>query len=681
MAPKHASTASVKLEAYRDLSLSPLPSPNLRARNFHTRPRSRTAVLAPLTLWISYNVFYKLSLVPAYSPAQMNSWLPYIGTVMVLAVLSLTSLLWSAFWQPPALHRFVLILIPANVGAWILIDSGNRLEQHGAFNMLIFAVIITPLNLVMLTFYNWWRLAAGGRRGSNRRDQERAKHGFFGVRIDDDAEAFKDDGGGLCEWKPTTAWMQLLPFRQNFFVGPLTCKADDSFSARFDGDKLVIDDCEATSTPIKSYIDDSLLQTLDGAGYSILPATREWGLPVKADSLKAPTNDFQMHVLDYVYNHTYAYTEPVTIDAGIDTVIARCGNVEPKLVYRITDVEAKSDIPAPESNLNIVTLFIDSVSRPMLHRRLPKTISALETLSHRPSLGQNTSTSSPTSSLYEFFRFHTVGINTGPNTRALWAGLPDDTTSGPPLWQQLRSAGYTTARVDSMCQDWDAYYNPGNTRNSTPAPPTLDHEFIAYSCLPPYLPPSKKLAGNFWGPTSIVPRCLSGEHQSTHALNYAEEFIRKYKGSERPFYINAGFMDSHEGSGEMLRAMDDRLSAFLNPATSPIDYSNTAVLILSDHGALMGLNYVFFENGKVERAEPFAALVLPDSYVAEEGRAERLVGARMKLVTAFDFYEMTRGLAGVRREEGGRGVDFVGGELPVRGCAEAGIPEADCQCV
>ena len=50
------------------------------------------------------------------------------------------------------------------------------------------------------------------------RDQERAKHGFFGVRIDDDAEAFKDDGGGLCEWKPTTAWMQLLPFRQNFFV-------------------------------------------------------------------------------------------------------------------------------------------------------------------------------------------------------------------------------------------------------------------------------------------------------------------------------------------------------------------------------------------------------------------------------------------------------------------------------
>jgi hypothetical protein len=599
-------------------------------------------------------------------------------------------------------------------------DSGNRLEEHGAFNMLIFAIMITPLNLVMLIMYNWHRFAAKGSNGSNKRfitqlvaftvfsvvalciltarDREWAKHGLFGVRIDDGATTFAEQGEGLCEWTPSTAWMQLLPFRQNFFVGPLTCPKDNSFHAQFKGDKLVISNCHTATTPVKSYVDDSLLQTLDGAGYSILPATREWGLPLKADSLKASVNDFQMHVIDYLHNHTYAYTEPVVIDATVDTVIARCGTAEPKLVYRMTPVEPKNVAPKGPGGLNVVTLFIDSVSRPMLHRRLPKTLSALRLVSHSPEqLLANTSTSLARSTLFEFFRFHTVGINTGPNTRALWAGLDDDDllnplSTGPPLWEQFRDLGYATGRADSMCQDWDSYYNTPHVHNETIATPKIDHEFISYSCLPPYLPPSKKLAGNFKGPTSIVPRCLSGEHQSTHALEWTQKFIEHYKPNEdqqgRNYYVNAGFMDSHEGSGEMLRAIDDRLSAFIHPATSPIDYSNTALVVLSDHGALMGLNYVFFTNGKVERAEPFAAMVLPDEWLNEGGgeRMQRMADARMKLMTAFDLYETTRGFAGdgaaemPGRKGERRGVDFANEELKVRACEEAGIPKADCMC-
>lgn len=144
------------------------------------------------------------------------------------------------------------------------------------------------------------------------------------------------------------------------------------------------------------------------------------------------------------------------ISPEIDTVLARCGDAEPKLVYRIPEVETKAGhynqlAPLPNA-LNVVTLFVDSISRPMFHRRLPKTVAALELAGHSPeATGKNISSSPAT--LFDFFRFHTVGINTGPNTRALWAGLEDDGSEGVPLWEQFRDAGYVTGRADSMCQD------------------------------------------------------------------------------------------------------------------------------------------------------------------------------------------------------------------------------------
>ena len=500
--------------------------------------------------------------------------------------------------------------------------------------------------------------------------------------------------------------------------GPLTCPKDTSFSARFDNDKLIIENCEAAETPVKSYVDDSLLQVLEGPGYSLLPTTREWGLPLKNDNLDDITSNYQLNVLDYVHNHTFAYAGPSPVPPEIDTVLARCGDSEPKLVYRIPVRDPKSDFVAPPANgLNVITLFIDSLSRPMFHQRLPKTIEALELAAH----SSTNANSASNSTLIDFYRYHTVGMSTFlpspillanpnktspdtfPNTRALWAGLEDDGSEGTAMWEQFRSAGYATGHVDSNCEDWDGYYNTAHVRNRTSPSvlPVIDHEFVAAFCLPPYLPPSKLLTGNFQGPQSIVPRCISDEHQSTHVLQWSEAFVKHYSGAtpnspaeKRPFYLNAGFMDSHEGSGEMVRALDERLARFIHPDTSPIDYKNTVLMVLSDHGALMGLNYVFFENGKVERANPFAAMVMPDKWLAgggegtgKNGRLEKMDAARQKLITAFDIYETTRGFAGIGKTllkneaKKTRGYDLAREDPGYRNCSEAGIPDADCKCI
>jgi hypothetical protein len=191
----------------------------------------------------------------------------------------------------------------------------------------------------------------------------------------------------------------------------LTCPKDNSFSAHFDNDNLVIENCDVAKTPVLSYVDDSLLQTLDGPGYSLLPTTREWGLPLKTDNLDDITSNYQLNVLDFVHNHTFAYTGPSQIPSEVDTVLARCGGAEPKLVYRIPTRDPEKDFVAPPAHgPNVITLFIDSLSRPMFHQRLPKTIEALELAAHAPS----DSNSASNTTLFDFFRYHTVGMSTIP---------------------------------------------------------------------------------------------------------------------------------------------------------------------------------------------------------------------------------------------------------------------------
>lgn len=153
-------------------------------------------------------------------------------------------------------------------------------------------------------------------------------------------------------------------------------------------------------------------------------------------------------------------------------------------------------------------------------------------------------------------------------------------------------------------------------------------------------------------------------------------------------------MEGHEGSGEVLSTLDARLAAFLDPSTTPLDYNSTAVLIASDHGALMGLNYAFLKNGWIEAGNPFAALSLPDWYVDQletrDGalvgmtRRERLERSQGVLVTGMDLYRTVRGLMGgggrLLGEGEGEGFDLVTEDLSEgRGCRDVGVAEGDCR--
>lgn len=450
---------------------------------------------------------------------------------------------------------------------------------------------------------------------------------------------------------------------------------------------MIIENCHER-TQVRSYFNDSILYQFDGPAYSILPRTESWGLPLKYDDLDSKQNLLQKNVLEYIERHTYPYLNRIPIPHGSNAVLARCGDAQPKLLHTV----GQSAIPPLRSppltrptidndRLNVVVLFLDSTSRHQFHRMLPRTRAAIESL-----------VTTQGSRVFEMFRYHTVGLNTGPNTLAMWAGLSAHNTIEPsagPIWEQFERAGYTAGRIDPMCQDWDAYYlqsSFGPSADSLITTPRISHESIAWSCLPPYLPVSKEANGNFAGAYSLTARCLSDSHVGWHTLDIANDFIRQYN-NRAPFYLHATFMEAHEGSGAVLATLDPALAAFLDPRASPspsqINWQNTAVVIVADHGELMGLRSVLSENGRVSAASPLGVVIVPEAW-ADHDRRERLENATKRVVTGFDLYETIRGFGGEsliqNRSRSRRGVDLAREVLTHNTCADAGIEHVPCMC-
>ncbi|KAJ3021024.1 hypothetical protein HKX48_009343 [Thoreauomyces humboldtii] len=674
----------------------------------------RQFVTRTLGLTFAFNVLWFLSLEGKVTPEEMNVTIGKLGVYMLLAELCLTSLLWlfcTHLRQWP--RRIALAAVPLNLYLWYLYDHGNILMSHGAFNMLIFFMIGVPLNLVIATLYLWHRSAGSWRAFgyqflfvwafiftwnffSMRRSYRLLDVGFWeltgnsGCAAGDVAGHCRPD---QCVWDKPYPWIDLLAVPQNFFLGPMTCPKLDHFSATIDPatNILTVVGCPATETTyLDSYFSETRLETFRGPAVSYLPNTETWGYEDKEDNLLAPYNNFQRKVLTYVEGNSHAYPQGGLDIGDTQTVLVRCGLLEPKLVYRVKSLDA----PAPptakapvvveekgqDGELNVVFVFLDAVSRRHFFRKMQKTVKTMERFA-KPGV-VDTPDESPV--LHQFFRYHAIGLNTGPNTRALWSDIPsnDKETGATPIWEDFHKDGYVTGRMDGVCEDWNAFYNTAHfpTKELKTVPAAVSHEMIAFSCLPPYLPVGKGFAGNFAGSTSMKAHCLSGQHIGWHMLDWLDIFVKEYYEKKSKFFVTGVFLEGHEGSTEVIKTLDDRLSAFLDPSTSNLDYNNTAVFVQADHGLHMGLNYIFFDNGHVEEVQPFSGVILPAWYTRKHG--DRIKDNQDRLVTAHDFWATMQGMRGAAkaRKSTAGGRDLVREDVGDRSCETLGIDPEACRC-
>ncbi|KAJ1788099.1 hypothetical protein LPJ59_005595, partial [Coemansia sp. RSA 2399] len=187
-----------------------------------------------------------------------------------------------------------------------------------------------------------------------------------------------------------------------------------------------------------------------------------------------------------------------------------------------------------------------------------------------------------------------------------------------PIWAYYRDRGYVTARVETSCEDWSRTYAAKyyNSLLYSVGERSLDYELSAPFCMPEYYPATGNSFGNFKGPFSISARCLYGRHVHEYGFDYIDQ-LREELGSDssrnnsKPYMLMLNLMEGHEGTGEVIRTLDGRLSMFLADLRDSGELDDTVLFLLSDHGLHMGLNYAFLNSGQIEHKNPFFAMVLP----------------------------------------------------------------------
>ena len=216
---------------------------------------------------------------------------------------------------------------------------------------------------------------------------------------------------------------------------------------------------------------------------------------------------------------------------------------------------------------NIVMLYIDTISRPNLFRSLPNTIKFLEDFaaqSERPEFPATIS---------QFLRIHAYVHHTKQNSRGMFTGS-QNLTKLPFIWEDLKRAGYITMIADNSCVEWARKYGG---RSSQP-----DISPNAVWCHKDYTRDPTVDYNLLKGSNSVKTRCISGKRTDEIMFEYGKTFDTQFH--DVPRFSLLKFTEGHEITTRVITLIDDNLTDYLRS----IDYNNTVVFLLSDHGNHMG---------------------------------------------------------------------------------------------
>jgi hypothetical protein len=268
-------------------------------------------------------------------------------------------------------------------------------------------------------------------------------------------------------------------------------------------------------------------------------------------------------------------------------------------------------------------IVLDSLSRRHFMRRMPITVDFLEREAKERGF-----------SVFQFFRYNSVGGNTFPNLSAMLAGesavhRPTRDLSSAFVWKSVyEKLGYVSMYSCAICQDYFRWYWSSET-------PGVDHELDYAFCNPDYEPAKRN---NFIGPYSIGERCLQGSPVSSVSFQHAREFAEKYSDVNR--FSMVKLLEGHEGSMEVITTLDEPLRDFLDWITRA--QRDTFTVLCADHGNHMSL-YTKSHSGFSEWRLPFLFLLVPDSFLEKNPRARmNLLRNEQRLVTAHDIHATLR---------------------------------------
>lgn len=305
---------------------------------------------------------------------------------------------------------------------------------------------------------------------------------------------------------------------------------------------------------------------------------------------------------------------------------------------------------------NVFIIFIDSTSRVHFKHSLPKTYSFIEKYYSRNQNVRynfdylkknkdepNQSDFNDNLSSYQFFKFHALESYSNPNLLALYNGIPEEEKnnriirSAKSIFSFYKEKGYVSGSTIDMCNK-DVFDHIGQNFLLNIPPTEINHELHQVFC--DYNFSNINNEGTIWkGQYSMSRRCLYGRQSDDIVIDYAQQFLEKYKDNHKIFRLN--FITAHEGTGEVIKYSDEYLYNFLVKNFEKKDgllSSNSVLYFFADHSFTMPGTYSFLrmEDFHKEKYLPFKFVVLTKDVPLYQLYDYKLLSNENKMVTAYD---------------------------------------------
>ena len=289
---------------------------------------------------------------------------------------------------------------------------------------------------------------------------------------------------------------------------------------------------------------------------------------------------------------------------------------------------------------NILFIYIDSISRRHFQRKMKKSFYVLEKYLIKTQKYH----------FYQFLKYQAFIYFTQLNTNPMFYGKSMYSKSGTHILKHFHDNGFITGHSNNFCSRELYDIEKGYIENITFIP--FDHENAALFCDPNYFSVENPYTP-YMGPYSMKRRCLYGKDTFNYVLEYSEKFWEAYL-EERKF-LRIAFQDAHEGTGEVVKYLDDSLAKFLKKFIKKDWLKDTTIMFVSDHGnAMMGFHNLFdVDDFVTEKTLPLLLLMIPSSFfnnsniVNKELIDRNLDFNRNIMITSYDIYYTLLDLLGI----------------------------------
>lgn len=439
---------------------------------------------------------------------------------------------------------------------------------------------------------------------------------------------------GLGYWR----WRYMFPHRAfNWWTGSMACDAGTRPNAKL-------------RTTSSGSARELVLECLAGEVASYVE-----GYPFLRSSSERVRNRFSPAVLSaadstIARRQIYDPSSPAVITS--QHVQAFCGEREAVLVQDVPPPIDHSASGSPSRKLNILLVMLDAVSRAEFHYSLPETAQALEELHNSPLHPH---------SVFEFFRYQTIGYHTQPNLGGLFSGVT-----------QVRFQRFVKEWEDGECDDPHARlglifrqfkrqhqqemfpgvsitgpdYRTGFALgdcvpqlseywNTTAGEQLIDVEQMELLCHRDYT--AQTLDHPFKGPYSVSKRCIAGKPVHSYNFDLLTSMLENAaRPGAKPVFAMSQFMEGHETSQEVLPVIDTDLSEFLINVAD--NHPDTLVMLFSDHGNHMSV-FKGTSGGAQEQSLGMMFMLAPNWLLDENpGFRESLEENQQSIVTLFNLY-------------------------------------------